>query len=338
MPLDQPSLHKACRPITATVRARVTELIGVIKKAKTDAANAPDLVNTQDVVMKDLSASVPSLAEASQPASSGLRRRSHPNVALDLRAETSQFWGTALPIQALPITDITGSEGFEIAYPLKQKQSAYPIFSEPHHELDQGGRQQALTPSKKVNSTSSPQTTSIAQSQDQDTFTLKALGGAVPQKRKHKASTLENDPPTPTDADNEANTILLPDSDHERKTPKAERKAEKRARRRERRQLEQQERANGATAEPRNKDEDVIPFNYENAPSVLHAHDDGLPDQSRKGKKGKGKGKGKRKDDTDGGKNAGKGAFDPFKKVLDAPSGVKRLQRESQGMSRTFGS
>jgi exosome complex exonuclease RRP6 len=304
MPLDQVSLNKQCRPITPTVRSRITELLSIIKQAKTAAATA---VVLQSAVHEDngpppLQQSQPALDRTPVSAKSNSQGQS-------LRATTSQFWGNAFPIPTLPDTDIAGTEGFDLAYPMPALAST---LSEDTFEANTSNHAPTAA---QVPTDPSPETPTPTN----DIFTLKQLGGS----RKRKADTLQEQETSIHDNDNDSIIPLAPldETDQAGKLSKAERKAQKKAQK----ALErEQQNGSSPTAAPQSID-DIIPFDYENAESVLHAKSDVTERFKGKGnRRGKGDGKGKGKE------------FNPYAKVLDAPSGARRLQTETPGKSFTY--
>lgn len=128
-------------------------------------------------------------------------------------------------------------------------------------------------------------------------FTVKELGG--PRKRK----STQQQPPADAEA-SAASSEPEPELDEipiDVDVPPS--KKQRRKERREKKKLDKQNESQSA--------EDTTPFNYDNADSVLHAPraTSGLPS---------------------------KRPFNPYKKALEAPSGVRKEKRELPGRSHTF--
>ena len=108
--------------------------------------------------------------------------------------------------------------------------------------------------------------------------------------------------------------IMLEEDEH------TARRREKAARKEARRVEKETKRAEKRAAQEALDDEDEQPFDYANAPSVLHAN---APSGDKKDKKGK---KEKKK----------KANFNPYAKLADVPKGLPPVQKESAGRSKTF--
>jgi exosome complex exonuclease RRP6 len=321
MPTTKEKLLNASASQTAAMKQRRDELLGIIFKAKEDGENGRemrDVLAELDIVADQMKESryaekaANAAAKASKAASPNPVATPQPTIplkrplsgqdAIAVRTKTSKFWGSALgsdvqkrPMStevrlALPLPDLT-AEIF--ADPLAQT----PV-SQPSASVDPGARaEHAFVPAanRKV-------------VDNENVFVIKELGGRKSKKRKLQ----DTEPAVGVDAlSTQADAVALEESsDQERKRRRAEKKAAKKAKK---------EAANGAYAadEEANEGEEQQHFDYDNAPSVLHAQNSKESKEKRR-KKGKDRG------------------FDPYKKALDAPKGLPRAHKEKAGKSATF--
>lgn len=323
MPTDVAALYGCSHPISTTVRARAAELIKLVRKARAEGATGPDLKETMQAIDPYYqTAGKAAVASARNSLVIGERLLPPPLVSHDnmaSRSVSSLFWGPTLQgysSQRHLSHAHRPSESLRLALPLPQltaeiyaSQEAGSNSAAKCGQVDPGARaEHAYIKDRKP--------------QEQDVFIVKNGGGP----RKRKASPID-EPPEPvspngltaTDINGyhvgheEMEISLDGTSEEQAARMKAERKAERKAKKKikkERRKFEERQRSNGHIhGEAKGDDE---PFDYENAPSVLHA------------KKGE---------------NAAAGSpniFDPYSKSLNAPKGMRRAQKPTAGKSSTF--
>jgi len=323
MPTDVAALYGCSHPISPPVRARAAELLELVRKARADGATGPDLRETMQAIdpyhQTAEKAAVPtaqtSLIVAERLLPPALV--SHDNMPS--RSVSSLFWGPTIQGHSSQrhLTQAQKpSESLRLALPLPQltaevyaNQDTGFNTAANHGQVDPGARaEHAYVKDRKP--------------QEQDVFIVKNSGG--PKKRK--ASPID-EPPEPVSPNGltatevnghqvgheEMEISLNGTSEEQAAREKSERKAERKAQKKaekQRRKFEEQQRVNGHTKGEVEVDDE--PFDYENAPSVLHA------------KKGENAAAGSQK------------IFDPYSKSLNAPKGMRRAQKPTAGKSSTF--
>jgi len=323
MPIDMGALFGCSHPMSPPVRARAAELLELIRRARAEGTMGPDLRET----MLDIDpyhqmaekAAVPTTQTSVVVAERILPPAlvSHDNMPS--RSVNSLFWGPTVQRhspQGHHTSAQKHSESLRLALPLPQLTAE--IYANPETgsnnaagfgRVDPGARaEHAYVKDRKP--------------QEENVFIVKNVSG--PKKRK--ASPID-EPPEPvspngftaTEANGhqvgheEMEISLDGTSEDQAAREKAERKTERKAQKKaekQRRKFEEQQRANGHTNGEVKVDNE--PFDYENAPSVLHA------------KKGDNAAAGSQK------------IFDPYSKSLNAPKGMRRAQKPTAGKSSTF--
>jgi exosome complex exonuclease RRP6 len=323
MPTTKEKLLSASSAQTSSMKQHQDELLRVVSKAKEEGENGPEmrdvLAELDKIALQlkdDRYAEKAAMAATNiiNPVSTTSVAHPQPNIppkrpmvgqeAIAVRSKTSQFWGSALgsDIQRRAIaTDV------RLALPLPELTAE--IFADPSATTPVS--QPPLTdPGARAEHAFIPASQRKAPETD-DVFVIKELGGRKSKKRK----LADAEPLTETDhLSSQADNVALEESsDQERKRRKAERKAAKKARKA---ALDgEADGANGEGADGEVEDEEH--FDYDNAPSVLHAENSKESKEKRK-KKGRDRG------------------IDPYKKALDAPKGLPRAHREKAGKSATF--
>ena len=321
MPMDMPSLLGCSQPISIPMRLYAADLLEMIRHAKEAAVNGPEL---KDVLSsntfirgKRFSKEATALSQ-----SSAVPRKSESAESLQystpqVRTGRSRFWGSLLsdsPFRRGDSGDLQGK--FHLSLPLPQL-TAEAVEST--KAFDESAQEPAQTDS---DLSSKNRVATNEESLAKDIFVIKELSG--PRKRKstdfedeRKAKKVQtsmqppNDDTTAHDDDN-GSEIKVDDVREQAIHDKAARKAQKKAQKnllKEQWILERVASANDK-ADGKVRAEEV--FDYANAPSVLHAKEDG---GSRKGRKE---------------------TFDPYTKSLDAPKAVKRTMKDVPGRSFTF--
>jgi exosome complex exonuclease RRP6 len=302
MPAEKPALFSVVVPMSQPVRLRVDELVAVISKARSAGANGPDMSS----VMTKLSERVYQSKYGSRSAPEDRTKVSSSDQVPPSEASisnlvartakqltTSRLWGsifgrsystqaqsmaTGSDVQLqLPLPDIT-AEVFEA----KDTNEARPAPLPDHEYVRAADR-------------------SVSNGID-DVFVVKQLGG---NKRKRLAEL----PEQADTVDDEAQRL-----EEEKRQRKAEKKAAKKAAKQQQQQQQQQQAEDVVEGDMAN---DVEPFDYANAPSVLNA----TRQDTRKRQDGR-----KRPD----------GVFDVYARAADAPKGLGRTQKERPGKSATF--
>ena len=322
MPTEMAALLGCSHPISVPVRTRAAELLEVIRRAKSGGATGPDLKETMQAInpyrQKAEQTVDPSVQTALVVAERMLPPALISNDNMPSRSVTSLFWGLTVNPQSSQLNMAQAQDPMEslhLALPLPQLTAE--IYANPdvgsnsstqHGQADPGARaEHAYVKDRKP--------------KEEDIFVVRNVG----RPRKRKANSLDErpEPMSPNglkatvvngDQDGHEMEITLDDGDVEQAARgKADQRAERKVQRgveKQRRKLAEQQRANGhANGEVKVEEE---PFDYGNAPSVLHARIGG---------------------------NSAVGSdkvFDPYSKSLDAPKGLGRARKETAGKSFTF--
>lgn len=330
LPTNSPALIKASSqggPPSSTVRQSASNLLQIIGKAKAEGANGSgvkNLVKPHSHISKHPVDAAPSKGRAVLDVCPGVSQSLLDPEAISSTAlaisDVSRFWGATIggngkkdtkpetklrleePYLALPLPPLT-AEIFET-------QVSDGITILPQAPIDPGAR-------------ADHQYTKKRKTPEEDVFIVKQITGS--KKRK---MTEPPDGPEPVamedgvrgengtvNRDAEQLEISLNDVDdgqeaREKKRRRQERKIQKRMLK-EQKQQDEFHRTNGERG-AEVQDGVIEAFDYENAPSVLHAH------------RG-----------NDGRDRATKG-FDPYTKSLHAPKGMRKAQREGPGRSITY--
>ncbi|CAD6585716.1 MAG: exosome nuclease subunit [Alectoria sarmentosa] len=318
MPVDMPTLLGCSHPMSKSFKIRKSEIIAVIKKARILGNKGPDMKEFMSTMQPDRFSKANG-AEQGDPALASAKRATPPQLQRNLKrlppqSRNSRFWGSTVPknMDRGPIAHIPGKS---------------PCLALPMPRLTA----EILEDKKSTaNANERSQTSSGALAEHQyvkdrkrkagGVFVVKEAGG--PCKRK---ATVFYDPPdaiysrpernatdnalkhadeidTPPNIENEEqqdqNTRIL-----------GEMKEEKRARRLEGKRLKEEFRGDedAKSQIPR----EAEPFDYANAPSVLHAQ--------------------RNSNRTVPGKE-----INPYAKSSDAPKGVRKTEKEHGGKSFTF--
>ncbi|KAL8698936.1 MAG: hypothetical protein Q9201_006301 [Fulgogasparrea decipioides] len=329
MPSDPPALLGYARPLSSPVRKSALNLLQVIAKAKAEGASGPEI---QDIVkprgyarkhsVMATPTKTPSTLDVVPAATQSLALPEViPSTAL-AAFDVSRFWGATVngrrkedlkfgtsirieePYLALPLPPLTA----EIFEPQVSDETSIPVGA----PTDPGARAEHQYMKKRK----APQ---------EDVFIIKQVGGS--KKRK---TTETQDGPEPVAAgdgvpagygtvDGEADKLEVSLGDGEQRPEvedkrrlRRERKLQKKlSKELERMRQEEIQRANGEDGAGVENGQ-LDPFDYEAAPSVLHAH------------------KGNHR--TDGGSRG----VDPYAKSLNAPKGMRKVQKQGPGRSMTY--
>lgn len=323
MPTDMAALFGCSHPISPPARARAAEVLELVRKAKADGATGPDLGETMKAIdpyyQTAGKATVPSTQTSLVVAERVLPPALVAHGNMPSRSVSSSFWGPTIQGHSSRQHHTQAkkpSDSLRLALPLPQLTAE--VFANRDIGFNTAANDGQVDPGARAEHAY----VKDRKPQEQDVFIVKNGG----RTKKRKASPID-EPPEPVSPNgltatevnghhvgHEEMEISLDGSSEEQAArEKAERKADRKAHKKaekQRRKFEEQQRKNG-----HNKGEvkmDDEPFDYENAPSVLHA------------KKGENAAAGSQK------------IFDPYSKSLNAPKGMRRAQKPTAGKSSTF--
>lgn len=307
IPSDKAALFNAVQHVSHILRVRADELVTLIAEAKGEGVNGPDLYVTLQRIAdlrKEERAQPETVPVQVTPTPLAPIVRQVPlPVALDspaLRASRSSFWGK-LWSGAVEQRRSLSNLSINLAVPLP------PLTAEIF--ADTNGVAEGGTPmTEKPEHTFVPKEERPAEDERTDIFVVKQLGG---RKRKRAETAEDLTESTPQLDPMQEDEIMLEE------TPVAAWRTEKEAKKAARKAKKERKTQEAAASEGLNYDDE--PFDYANAPSVLHARD-AEKKQTKKDKKEKKKDQG----------------FNPYSKLTDAPKGLPRAQKESAGRSKTF--
>jgi len=305
MPTEKPALFSAVQPMSQFVRLRIDELLGVVVNAKAEGVNGPTMEDM--LITKAPAGEAPPVLNTVADFAAAARAATAPKpvapatAAVAARQPVSAFWGPALGGNARQRPRFTFSDGISLALPLPPLTAQ--VFADPNAaELKQ---QQPVDPAARAEHAYVKASDRPKREEMEDVFVLSD------NKRKRKAANAEaelhaDDGPG---FDGQSDEVAVPDPDvveaQQRAMEKAQRKVERKAAKRAKQEQEAMEA--GAV----NGGEEEEAFDYENAPSVLHAPREDVRETAKRG-------------------------LNPYKKSLDAPKGLGRKVKEMPGKSKTF--
>ncbi|KAI5304539.1 exosome nuclease subunit [Ascosphaera pollenicola] len=334
MPLDPIALLKAAAPVSPVVRAHILELVELIKKAKIDGANGPEL---RDVLHPITGEPPQAISRAATPT-----EKTRFGTAVVERADLSQFWGAALRVPEPSLINFnsidSAIEAFFMSVPMPAKSL------DPDDNAFAAVQTQAQAPVSA--SVAQPATSDkTPKKPSNDIFTAKSFSSSS-RKRKHEdtedaaqqsSTAMEQQdqqsvqaataPPGDDLSLEGAPTKVVSPSPH---TSKNQRKRRRQAENRlARQQLELQEKekrgdtgaASAAPAQSQLSPEAEAPsapaaFDYTQAQSVHAAP----PTSSTTGPQ----------------KRQKKKNFNPYAKATHTSTGLGRIKRDTSGKSHTF--
>ncbi|EDN08962.1 exosome complex exonuclease RRP6 [Histoplasma capsulatum] len=314
MPLDPVSLLRTVSPVSPLVRARASELVQVIKKAKIIGATGPEL--------RDVLFPLKQRTDESNPSTPKLSPKSEPDhrSVLVARADISQFWGATLKQPQQPPIPVSHSlaataEAFLLSLPLP---SIPPKISE--------------NLVKETPALAQPNIPRPTATTTNEIFTIKQFG--APGKRKISPAMereATDDTPEPiartiamtTEPRNkflqmdDSVSVSSPTSVSSTMETKAQKHQEKKQKKQKGVSTPRQRGNNSDTEESPN----FTPFDYSNAESVLHANTAEIWNNTNGSFRGNQK---------------PKRQFNPYAKAMDAPQGMRKSKNEIEGKSFTF--
>lgn len=287
MPIDQASLLRTVTYPSPLVRVRASELAQIIKKAKESGANGPELrdffgkpkehLNKTDIVPETLS------------------NDDFDSHAVVTRSESSQFWGPAIynpeTVVSPSYTLLASSEASRFSLPMPSVPSKLSESSDMVHHPVSSEHVSEGAPGSLSKPDNFP---------SNQVFTVKQYG--VPKKRK--MSPVLSDLPKDVLATGESPSVddtISQSGSQQTQSKKSQRKKQKSG-------------AENGTKSPADEP-DVIPFDYSNAESILHA-----------------------KSPANSGSHQGPSQkqFNPYAKAMDAPHGMRKAKKTIEGKSFTF--
>jgi exosome complex exonuclease RRP6 len=317
MPTQKEKFLSAASQISASMRNRQDEIVKLIAWAKEAGKDGPEMRDVLKVLdevaaeqrrqrwanererasvivpLTSKPTSSPAAVHATIPA-----KRPLPVDASTVRAGRSKFWGSTLggQTQQRPILmDV------RLALPLPQLTAE--VFSD--NASFAPGTPVVQTPDSAARPTHAfVPAAARPKLEEDDIFIIKELGGKGKKRKLAEAADVERNNDDDFGTQQDSLSIEEVSAKEQRRSEKAAKKAKKEAKKA--RETEEVE-----------AEEDAVPFDYKNAPSVLNAQE-----EQQKKKKG-------RKPKKDRG-------FDPYAKSMDAPKGLPRAQREKAGRTATF--
>lgn len=297
MPVDKHTLFRTLSPVTLLVKNRISELLDVIKSAKLAGANGPDV---RDVVKPRKSAfeAVPAAQMASAAAAAATPKMTSIPTG-DVRADSSQFWGSAL--EQLQVATVPVD--FKVAASFEALRLSLPIPPMPATISDV---QEKLAQDNKAPEPPLAQRPSSAKPDTSEIFTVKQ---AAPRRKRKLSEQPEESDATSSSGDSSSSEASSSSSSSDSESSEDEKSAKKQQRRKKKKTAGAQKQAG---------EEDSTPFDYSTAPSVLHAKNAAA--ENNDGPRHKQK----------------KKQFDPYAKALNAPSGMRKAKKEITGRTFTF--
>lgn len=310
MPVELPRLLSYCQPSHISTKKRAQELLELIKKAKAEGADGPEVrdltaprghANSNDV--SPLSHGARLVLDPTQRSA----RAGSPSNTTAAILRVSQFWGAAINIDGRKRKGVHLARTIEphLALPLP------PLTAEVFETRTTDDSPIPLETSIAPEARAEHQYTKKRKPQEEGVFVLKQKGGS--KKRK---TTEVQDGPEPVAIDDgtvngDAGQIEVPLVELEGEEAGLTKSQQRRWRKRKLQEALQA--ANGDSDGVGGGENGAMEaFDYENAPSVLHAQK------------------------KNGGAAGAKGGIDPYSKSLDAPKGMRKVQKEGPGRSMTY--
>ncbi|KAF3490972.1 exosome component 3'-5' exonuclease [Arthroderma uncinatum] len=327
MPEDKFAVLRFASPVSASLRSRAEEVAALIGEAKKNGATGPEMHEMIRRRSPAAQAARAAAAAAASPASPAAKvvavedgmdldvNDAGVDAGVGVRTSVSQFWGQ------VEDTEHPQYSNYAIPASAQALQLSLPLPSMPVRVVEDNmpSASSGLDIDEDEDEDDDDDDDDMENEEEEEArpktvksneiFTVKQFG--VPQKRQGGAQLRSDDDETaPADPgrgfDMAASEILLDDTSADRKQKKG------------RRQKQKQRSSLGKRRREDGNEEDAMPFDYANAESLIHAKADDGQDQGKQG----GKGKGRR--------------FDPYVKLSNAPSGVKKVRKETAGRSHTF--
>lgn len=315
MPANRAELLAVALPNTQTLRLRADELVSVVFQARQIGAEGPDMVDVlteverkfphQRKILKEppstsVAAYLPRVAEAKR--NDAAMSNEAPTSTLPLRSTMSTFWGSAFDSSSHQDSrSVPAVVDVELSVPLPPLTAE--VFADPMSDT-------TATPAKPLQSSSevsTPVFQPTTKRDEDEIFILKQLG----QKRKRPTSPIPSAMNGTADgmAQQEDEVAISDDG-----TQHTGLKTQKRKMKKEAKRLAKRAAAEDADATVDGDGVEEEPFDYANAPSMLHPPRPSREEMRERKKK----------------------EVNPYAKSLDAPKGLPRKQRERAGRSMTY--
>lgn len=321
LPVDIPALLGCSHPITKTLKNRKSEILAIIAKARRLGYKGPDMKElmqtlqpmTGDRFSKANGAEpvAPAFADVRTALPSQLQRNSN---RLPAQSSYSRFWGSTIPINKVREA-IIQEPGENLCLALPMPRLTAEIFEDTTAAGANANEPSQTSPGARADH----QYVKNRKAKIDEVFIVKNAGG--PSKRKAtdsnglpKAVYLRPEGSAAGNSQEPAEEVeALPinnkdEQRNENTKVSGETIEGKRARRIE---SKRQKKEQGNEDKGNQRPKEVEPFDYANAPSILHAQRDSY--RMARGKE-----------------------INPYTKSSDAPKGIRTAKREQEGKSFTF--
>ncbi|KAL8953599.1 MAG: hypothetical protein Q9222_000525 [Ikaeria aurantiellina] len=328
IPTELPVLLGYCHPISSTMKKSAAELIEVIKETKANGANGPEPKDLMSPPILGHSMNLAAAPNSMISRTNIISATNHPMLPTNTvkpslaTFSSSHFWGSTIS------GDKEGKqEDFPLA-PVEQPHLALPLPPLTAEVfVSQTSKESPLQTPATIDpgARADHQYTKKRKPRDEDdVFVVKQVGGSKKRKTVELQDEMEavglqeDEPMTNGTVEPQPEKIEISPRDEIQDEQKANEKAQRRQERKmqkklkkERKKQEELQRTNGHADGELNNGESAA-FDYEAAPSVLHARQE--PDRPGGPKRG----------------------FDPYTKSLNAPKGMRKVQKEGPGRSMTY--
>lgn len=319
MPTELPRLLSCCQPSHFSIRKRARELLELVKTAKAEGVNGPELhelvvprghVRLNNLKLPSLTASTPYTNQVPAMTSNSASLESCAGNTL-ATMHVSQFWGATIRRTTADMKRIQKPDTNvpHLALPLP------PLTAQVFETKTLDGTSTPTTKTTEPGAQVEHQYTKKRKSHEEDVFVVKHMGGS---KKRKTAGRQDGPEPVAVEdmvprenvtADQEpsiSENPLLNAHITEGGTSKSQQ------RRRTKKKLQEAHQSAAGEIGGGAERGETEAFDYANAPSVLHARKE------------------------HGGPTGAKRGIDAYSKSLDAPKGMRKVQREVPGRSMTY--
>ncbi|KAM5445947.1 exosome nuclease subunit [Microsporum audouinii] len=305
MPVDKFAVLQLASPVSASLRSRTEEVAALIAKAKKNSSTGPEM---HEMIRRSPTVAT-TTGQARVVAAKGAMDREAQDINTDdisgpsaaetsVRASVSQFWGQT-DRTSQPCDNYNGE--YSTSASTQALQLSLPLPTMPvrviEGEVPRPDSDDDMEDVEEGEEEEEEEEEATRPVKSNEIFTVRQFG--VPQRNPAAGDADETAAPVQT-FDKDASEILLEDGGLDRKQKK------KKVMKQRKRQREDEDEGESK------------PFDYASAESLIHRQENNKHDQSSN----KGKPKERR--------------FNPYDKLLDAPSGVKKVRKETPGRSHTF--
>ena len=311
MPMDMPSLLRSVHPITLPLQNRKVELLELVKQARANASNQPEMHEffPSNSVQSTTSSNVDTQRglRASDSGVGGALKSLDFNRCLLLKADTSLLWGSALKFERRNIDDRMKKHSFQTPLPqLKGDVLSTPktISQSSEPSQNESGELPPLADQQPVNGKLSKEI--------DDVFVVREASDVKKRKRSSPSGTSAKRI-LPVGDDVFARTAELNQNHESPDLEKALRKQKRREQRLEAKQTKQSKSGNADVSHQTAADVTPEFFDYSKAPSILNAT---------------------KRPEVPG--TSTKRSVNPYAKSLDTRTGLPSTQKETVGKTMTF--